>query len=308
MNRTFCKVYSRPLYYETFRRIFFTSKFPHLVTRSFSPRILLHSSVRHESNEQQPDSSIDLKLPVAPTLKDGKLETPVDWLPFKYEPQPEVNVFENSGDLVKELEYDPSWPKPNFEFSDELKTADEDIKYMLSLHTASKAEIKEVVKRKVLEKIQRHPNDFTSIEVDIALRTLTIRSLFQHARENRKERKGGRVFLHSAITRRNKWLKILYRMDTERFNWLVKELKVEYIPTQLGGHKERYHIKKELEQLNKEYCANLIKDKKRAYHEELKKQQADFLKEKEETLAWIEKEENEIACITKELENLCTDK
>lgn len=88
-------------------------------------------------------------------------------------------------------------------------------------------------------------------------------------------------------------------MDT--FNWICKELKVEYTPTQLGGIRERYTKKWDLRRLTKEYCAKLVKDNKIAYHEELKNQQTDFLKEKEETLAWMEKEKEEIARITEEI-------
>lgn len=116
-----------------------------------------------------------------------------------------------------------------------------------------------------------------------------------------QDRRGGRRILDILIKRRNKLLKQLYRIDLDRFHWICKELKVEYKPTQLGGIKDRYTKKWDLRRLTKEYCAKLIKDKKNAYHEEFKKQQADFLKEKEETLTWMEKQKEEIARITEEI-------
>lgn len=113
------------------------------------------------------------------------------------------------------------------------------------------------------------------------------------------------------INRRNKGLKKLYRTDLDRFHWICKELKLEYKPQRLGGRLDRWTKKWDLRRLTKEYCAKMIKDKKNAYHEELKAQQVDFLKEKEEALAWMEKEKENIARITeeitmttKELENL----
>lgn len=69
-------------------------------------------------------------------------------------------------------------------------------------------------------------------------------------------------------------------------------------PKPLGGILERYTRKWDLRRLTKEYCADLVKSKKEAYHEELKRQQEDFLKEKAEILAWIEKEEKELANLT----------
>lgn len=116
-----------------------------------------------------------------------------------------------------------------------------------------------------------------------------------------QERRGGRVILHVLIRRRNRCLKYLYRTDLDRFNWICKELKLEYKPERLGGVRDRYTKKGDLRRLTKEYCANVIKDKKNAYHEELKTQQTDFLKEKEEALTWMEKEKEEIARITEEI-------
>lgn len=103
------------------------------------------------------------------------------------------------------------------------------------------------------------------------------------------------------IKRRNRILKFIYRTDIDRFHWICKELKVEYKPEQLGGVRDKYHKLWDLRRLTREYCAKLVKDKKNAYHEEFKKQQTDFLKEKEESLAWMEKEKEDIARITEEI-------
>lgn len=116
-----------------------------------------------------------------------------------------------------------------------------------------------------------------------------------------QDKRGGRRILDILIKRRNKCLKLLYRRDLDRFSWICKELKLEYKPQQLGGLKPKYSKKWDLRRLTKEYCQKMIKDKKDAYHEELKKLQTDFLKEKEEALAWMEKEKEEINKITEEI-------
>lgn len=85
-------------------------------------------------------------------------------------------------------------------------------------------------------------------------------------------------------------------------------MKLKYGPTQLGGIREFRSRKWALRGLTKNYCANLVKEKKAAYHQELKQQQVEFQKEKEEILAWIEKEEKEIANMSAELANLNIDK
>lgn len=116
-----------------------------------------------------------------------------------------------------------------------------------------------------------------------------------------QERRNGRKMLDIMIKKRNKCLKQLYRIDVDRLNWICKELKLEYKPQQLGGIREFYCKKWDLRRLTKEYCAKMVKDKKNAYHEELKKQQKDFLVEKENALAWLEKEKEEIERITEEI-------
>lgn len=254
----------------------------------------LHSCTVHCQSTSQPT---DMIIPAKQHRK-KKIQFTNEWLPFEWLRRPRRNFFENSGDLVQTLEYDPSWPKPDFELSEELKTASDDIKRIFSLANASKADIKEVVQRNILKRVQQHPNDFDSLEVKIALRTIQIRSLFDHAREFKKDIRGSRIGLHILIHKRNHLLKTLFRIDNDRFEWLIKELKLQYIPERLGGTREMYCRKWDLRRLTKEYCENSTKAKKVAYQEELKKQQIDFLKEKEEILSWIEKEEKELANLT----------
>ncbi|KFM67383.1 28S ribosomal protein S15, mitochondrial, partial [Stegodyphus mimosarum] len=202
-----------------------------------------------------------------------KYKNPVDWLPFAWHRRPMFNIFEQSGDLVKNIEFDPNWCKPDFELSEELKSADDQVKKIFSLSTASKSEVKEVCRRNLLKRIQRHPHDFDSLEVKIALKTLQVRSLFEHKILKWQEVKGGRIILPIIIQKRNKLLNQLRIIDNERFCWLLKELQLEYTPEPLQFHYEKYCKKWDLRRLTKEYCEKTIADKKAAYHEALKEQQ-----------------------------------
>ncbi|GIY20005.1 28S ribosomal protein S15, mitochondrial [Caerostris darwini] len=221
-----------------------------------------------------------------------KYKKPVDYLPFQWHRRPMFNIFEQSGDKVKENIVDPSLPKPDFELSDELKDADERVKQYFSCQTASRSEAREALRRQVLKRIQRHPNDFSSLEVKIALNTIQIRGLFNHKeRKGKKEVVFSRIVLPILINRRNSMLNHLRKMDYERYCWLLEELDLYLNPPPLGAKNEKYCKKWDLRRLTKEYCKKMVVDKKAAYHEELKKQQAEFLEEKKRILAWIEEEE-----------------
>jgi len=217
---------------------------------------------------------------------------PVDWLPFPWHRRRRFNLFTDSGDLIKENPVDPTLPKPDFELSDELKSADEAVRNIFTLATASKNEARETYTRNVLKRIQRHPFDFDSLEVRIALKTIQVRALFEHYRTSSKKELYVRRFVTPIlIQKRNKLLKSLRNIDEDRFNWLCQELQLYYNPKPLQLQDAKYCKKWDLRQMTKEYCDKLIADKKAAYHAELKAQQEEFLEEKNKILSWIEEEE-----------------
>ncbi|XP_054715099.1 28S ribosomal protein S15, mitochondrial-like [Uloborus diversus] len=257
----------------------------------FSASIVISSSKLNVSPSDPVVSTADEVLKKADPESLKQYKKPVDWLPFHWRRRPMFNIFKQSGDLILKNPIDPACPKPDFELSEELKTAPEDVKKIFSLETASRHEAEEAYRRSLLKRVQRHPFDFTSLEVKIALRTIRIRSLFLNSEIFPKEIRLNRVILPMVINRRNRDLKVLRQIDHERFSWLCKELQIYYNPPTLGKKLERYCKKWDLRRLTKLYHDSLIQKKKNAYHEELKKQQKDFLKEKAETLAWIEAEE-----------------
>ena len=77
-------------------------------------------------------------------------------------------------------EMDLSKPKLEFEKSSALKTASEDVKRVLSLEFARRRNVVDKLTQDVLKSIQRHPRDFSSLEVKITMQTIKIRNLQQH--------------------------------------------------------------------------------------------------------------------------------
>ena len=100
-----------------------------------------------------------------------------------------------------------------------------------------------------------------------------------------------KILVSSFFNKREMFLCQLYRMDSERYYALVNHLNIDTKPGVPGvPNRGRVMRKPSLRRLTAEYCDNIKKAKLEAYHKKLKSQQNDFLKEKEETLQWIEKE------------------
>ena len=75
---------------------------------------------------------------------------------------------------------DLSQPKMEFQRSSALKCASEDVKRVLSLEFARRRNVVDKLTQDVLKSVQRHPQDFTSLEVRITMQTIKIRNLQQH--------------------------------------------------------------------------------------------------------------------------------
>ena len=72
---------------------------------------------------------------------------------------------------------DLSQPRPDLEKSKSLEAAPEDVKRVLSLEFARRRDLMDKLTQEVLKSVQRHPHDFTSPEVRIAMKTIKIRNL-----------------------------------------------------------------------------------------------------------------------------------
>ena len=75
---------------------------------------------------------------------------------------------------------DLSKPKLEFENSSALKTASKDVQRVLSLEFARRRNVVDKLTQDVLKSVQRHPQDFGSLEVKITMQTIRIRNMQQH--------------------------------------------------------------------------------------------------------------------------------
>ena len=75
---------------------------------------------------------------------------------------------------------DLSQPKLEFQKSAALKAASEDVKRVLSLEFARRRNVVDKLTQDVLKSVQRHPQDFSSLEVRITMQTIKIRNIQQH--------------------------------------------------------------------------------------------------------------------------------
>lgn len=226
-----------------------------------------------------------------------RVDPPTDFLPFPWVRKKKFCYIEGSGDTIRTVDLDPKLCKWDADLTELFEGLDDNVRKLFSLETMVNSDLLEVNKQILLKKVQQHPLDFDSREVRIALQTLKVRSLLvNHTAHPR--RTAVKVFLIRSIQKRNHMLIMLRKADLPRYEWLVKELGINFTPPLPGVVAERYTRKNELRRLTKEYCEKMVKEKRDEYHAKLKEEQQSFLKEKEEILAWIAKEEEELG-ITK---------
>lgn len=219
-----------------------------------------------------------------------------EFLPFKWERVRKVNPLDVTGDLDLSLPtLDLSTPKPGFQLSEELKTANEDVKKLFTVATASQKEKNQLILEEFLQKFQRHAMDIDSPESKVAQWTVKVRILARHFQQFPRDKKA-KVRLFQAIDKRNTMLRLLRQWDYRRFEWVLKELKITYREPK-DGKLEKISRKGELRRLTREYCEKVKNEKLQNYHNKLKEQQQAFLKEKEETLKWIAEEEKKLGLV-----------
>lgn len=211
------------------------------------------------------------------------------WRRPKYVPswQPE-----KSGDLEGAKEPDLSTPNLKvLPAKDVLDQVDEVTRRLLSIEFSNHKESVKVQRQELCKKIQRHQHDTGSMEVAIAMMTLTIRNLQKEVFKCKKNILQ-RCYLQELIDRRKKMLKHLRRMDYKRFEWLIGELNIIYRPP------PRYYRwvtrKASLKKLVRMRKREIVHKRLNEYKETLESQKEPFLKEKAETLKWIAETEKSL--------------
>jgi len=88
-------------------------------------------------------------------------------------------------------------------------------------------------------------------------------------------------------------LRHLRRMDYKRYEWIMEKLDLAFYPQ--PNPTIPVTRKDSLEKLTTIYCDNIRNDRLEIYKKELAEQKVEFVKEKKETEAWIEKEKKELS-------------
>jgi len=141
-----------------------------------------------------------------------------------YKPRPrwetgDIDPYPNF-DLSKTL-------RPGFENSEELKTADENVKRVFTLEYATRAEIQEYYSNYLVKAVQRHPLDQSSYEVLIAKLTARIRMHIKYG-DIDPRRSSRRKIVGNLQMIRNYLLNKLMHSDYDVYEWVKKVLRIEH--------------------------------------------------------------------------------
>ncbi|KAH9505600.1 28S ribosomal protein S15, mitochondrial [Bulinus truncatus] len=141
---------------------------------------------------------------------------------------PKVTFFQYSGDLRKLPEIDKNTLLYQYQdFEDQINQNDT-VKKLTSLEFASAGEIANHKRQIILDRIVEMFGPNSELEQQIALLTLGIRQMIPYCISRRTD-KGNKIFLLKRIFRRRRLLTRLRELDHERFDWLLKELKIQYV-------------------------------------------------------------------------------
>ena len=83
-------------------------------------------------------------------------------------------------------------------------------------------------KAEIIQKWARHEGDTGSPEVQIAILTERIRNLTEHIKKNKKDLHSRRGLI-GMVNKRRKLLKYLKRKNPERYQEVIKELKIREV-------------------------------------------------------------------------------
>jgi len=196
---------------------------------------------------------------------------------------------------------DLSQPRPDLEKSKSLEAASEDVKRVLSLEFSRRRDLMDKLTQEVLKSVQRHPHDFSSPEVRIAMQTVKIRNLQQYLINMwpYKNQPCKHQLTH-LVTARRKALGRMRQNDYKKYEWLLEKLNLLYKPQPHDAPdgvvvpRELVARKASIERLTDLWCDELRRHRFKAYERSLREAQPEFLRKKAEKLRFIMAEEAEL--------------
>lgn len=203
-------------------------------------------------------------------------------------------------ELGPDLKIDKTQPQLFFEDSDELTTANDTVKKILSLEYARKVDYKRYENNLIKKIVQKMSIEENSLEIDIAYHTLNIRRMVANQEEFKGRNKQVEFFLYRQIHRRDNLMRELFYKNNKRYEWLKETLnmrdyqlveKYDYV------RQTRYdkHIS-EVKRATREMRVRKVEQLK----EEFVKQKKIFFKERDAILDQIRKDLADLNSISSE--------
>ncbi|EDW08510.1 28S ribosomal protein S15, mitochondrial [Drosophila mojavensis] len=195
---------------------------------------------------------------------------------------------EKSGDLAKLPPLNPNELLPDYKDSKELANANETVKSMFLLRNNPNNLTTRYYRDLMIKEVQRHAQDYGSMEAKLARMTALIRRFQSHMEVHPRD-KMIKVRLKEMIDKRKKFLKYLRRWDYRRFEWILEKLDLVYKPPPTKFH---WITRKEsLQKLTDIYCEKIKDERLEAYHKELQEQQIPFLEDAIKKMKFIRQEQ-----------------
>ncbi|CAL1531636.1 unnamed protein product [Lymnaea stagnalis] len=168
---------------------------------------------------------------------------------------PKITYFQYSGDLRKLPELDRSTILYSYQGLENEINNNETLKKLSSLEFASAAELANHRRQLIIDRIVELFGPNSEIEQQIALLTLGIRQMIPYCIQYRTD-KGNKIWLLKRIFRRRRLLTKLREIDHERFEWLLRELKIQYVipkdREEYKGWKHNLRVAKQQEAMAKQ--------------------------------------------------------
>lgn len=134
-----------------------------------------------------------------------------------------------SGDLIEQKQLPPD--EIHFLYKDikELEDAPPELRRLFTVGFASGKEKLQHRHLIVQDRISKVTGSAQNLEKYIGFLTVQIQNMVPYCQKKRQNKRA-KVICKEKIDKRQKLLKILSRTDYDRFQWLLKELKIEYTP------------------------------------------------------------------------------
>ncbi|ALC41548.1 bonsai [Drosophila busckii] len=195
---------------------------------------------------------------------------------------------EKSGDLGKLPPLHEDELLPEYKDCKELKDANESVQQLFRLSNNANHLTTRYYRDQFVQEVQRHPQDFGSMEAKLAKMTAFIRRYQLHMDAHPRD-KMIKVRLKELIDKRKKFLKYLRRWDYPRFEWILEKLDLVYKPPPTHFH---WITRKEsLQKLTDIYCDKLKEERLEAYHKQLQTQQIPYLEDAINKMQFVRQEQ-----------------